>query len=267
MTDAPPVENVLKRRLAAGEPALVMSLRLARTVDIVGLVAASGHDGFYIDLQHCTMPLETAAQICTAGVYAGVTPLVRVPAAEEGLCARLLDGGAMGIIVPDVQSAAQARAIASWCRFPPRGVRSASGPLALARHRALPLVETAEIANAETLVICMLEGGDAIAAADEIAAVDGVDALFIGANDLTNRLGIPGQLEHARVRDAFAAAITAAKRHGKHLLIGGIRDPRVCRLYLDMGAAPMLFTGFDSAFLAEIAKAKADAFRALFETR
>lgn len=258
------VENTLKRRLAAGEPSIVLALRMARTIDVVGMVAASGHDAFYVDMQHNSMSVDDVSALCTAGIYAGITPLVRVPGADEGLCARLLDGGAMGIIVPDVTSAAQAQAVSSWCRFPPFGVRSAGSPLALARHRSLSAAELAPIANAETLVFAMLESQAGLDAAEAIAAVDGIDALFVGSNDLTAALGVPGEFAHPRMREAFAHAIAAASRHAKHLLVGGIADLEIFKTYVAMGAAPCQFAGTDSGLLAAAAAARVAAFRATF---
>lgn len=262
MTDPECVPNLLKRRLAAREPALVMSIRLARTVDVVGLIAAAGYHAFYVDLQHSTISLEDAGQLCTAEIYAGLTPLVRVPAVEEGLIVRVLDGGAMGIIVPDVKDADEARAIASWCRFPPEGVRSATGPLAMMRHRAHPMAALAPVANAETLILAMLESGEALSHAGAIAAVDGIDGLFIGSNDLSAALGVPGQHRHPDLQAAYRDAIAAAGAERKPVLAGGLSDPAILAEYVAMGAAPCAFTGMDAGFLASAAAARADAFRA-----
>lgn len=261
------VQNGLKRRLANREPAVVMSLRLARTVDVVGLIAAAGYDAFYVDLQHSTISLEDAGQLCTAGIYAGLTPLVRVPGADEGIITRVLDGGAMGIIVPDVRSEEDARAIAAWSRFPPAGVRSATGPLALMRHRKVPASVTGAVANAETLVIAMLESPEAVGNAEKIACVEGIDALFIGTNDLTSAMGIHGQYRHPDVQAAYRRAIAATNAYGKHLLVGGIADPAIVKEYVALGAAPCGFTGMDAALLLESASAKATAFRAELEAR
>lgn len=260
MNKAEYVANEVKRRLAAGEATVVMSVRLARTVDVVGLIAASGYHGFYVDLQHSNISLEDCGQLCTAGVYLGITPMVRVPSIEEGVVARVLDGGAMGIIVPDVKSADEARAVAAWSRFPPQGVRSATGPLALMRHRRVPLSELAPVADAETLLIAMLESPEAIDAAEEIAAVPGIDALFIGSNDLTASLGIPGEYRHPRVQKIYQRAIAAAKDHGKHLLVGGIADPEIMAEYVALGASPCAFTGMDAAFMAKAAGEQASKF-------
>lgn len=263
MSSKTPVSNVLKARLARGETTLVLRIKTARTVDIVGLARAAGYHALYVDLQHSTISLDDTAQICTAAVYAGVTPLVRVPVVDPATVGRLLDGGAMGIIVPDVTSAGLAREAVRLCRMPPLGERSTGGPIALTGFVPMPGARMAEIVNAETSVIAQLESAAAIDEAEAIAAVDGVDALFIGSNDLTLSLGIPGQYTHERTKDCFARAIAAAKKHGKHLLIGGIASAEIAKVYVDMGAAPCFFPGADSALFYAGAKQAAAAFEAL----
>ena len=113
------------------------------------------------------------------------------------------------------------------------------------------------------MVIAQLESAEAVEQAEAIAAVDGVDALFIGSNDLTLSLGIPGEFTHPRTRDCYARAIAAARSHGKHLFVGGIANPEVVRIYVEMGAAPCFFPGADSALLFKAAKDAATAFAAL----
>ena len=255
------VQNELKRRLKAREPSLAVALRLSRTVDVVGLLAAAGYHAFYVDLQHSSISLEDCAQLCTAGVYAGITPLVRVPDLNEGLIARVLDGGAMGIIAPDISTAHEARDLASWCRFPPAGARSATGPLAMMRHRRAPASEVAVIADAETLVIAMLESTAALENVSDIAAVEGIDALFIGSNDLTAAMGIAGEYRHPMLQDAYRAAIAACRTNGKELLVGGISDPAIIAEYVAEGAAACAFAGNDFVLLAQAAAETADRLR------
>ena len=266
MNNETPVRNVLKARLAAGQTTLVLRVKMGRTVDVVGIARAAGYHALYVDLQHSTISLDDTAQICTAAVYAGVSALVRVPVIDAAIIGRLLDGGAMGIIVPDVKNAAMAQDAVRLCRMPPLGERSIGGPIALTGFVPMPGARVAEIVNAETMVLAQLESAEAIGEAEAIAGVDGVDALFIGSNDLTLSLGIPGQYTHAKTKDCFARAIAAAKRHGKHLLIGGIPNADVAKVYVEMGAAPCFFPGADSALFYNGAKQAAVAFEALATT-
>ena len=101
------VRNSLKERLARGEVASSMTVRLSRSVEIAQVAATAGFDSLYIDLEHSSLSLETTSQICCAALTCGIAPLVRV--AQVALIQRVLDGGALGVIIPDVRTAAQAQ--------------------------------------------------------------------------------------------------------------------------------------------------------------
>src|SRR5690606_31881598 len=117
-------ENSAKQRMLAGELVICMGLRQARSVDIAPIVGACGFDALYIDMEHSPVSIETVSAICTAAVGFGVTPLVRVPGHDSEHLSRALDGGAMGIIVPHVDTAEQARAMVRMGKYPPVGHRS-----------------------------------------------------------------------------------------------------------------------------------------------
>src|SRR5690348_102631 len=189
--------NPARERLAKGELSLGIGLRQARTVDIAAAMATSGYDWLFIDLERGTMPLDTAVQISVAALAAGISPLVRVPARQYSLATRALDGGALGIVMPHVDTAEEARAVVDHLKYPPAGHRSVAGPQAFFGYRPEPVGEAARTMNAETLIVVMLETPQAIANADAIAAVPGIDVLLIGTNDLAMEMGIPGQFGHA----------------------------------------------------------------------
>src|SRR5690606_2570018 len=138
--------------------------------------------------------LETTALLCGACRAAGVVPLVRVPAADAALIARVLDAGAMGIIVPHVSCAREARHAVACAKYPPEGNRSISSSLALLNYRNFSPEQASPIINASVFVAVMIESVSSLENLDDIAAVEGVDMLFIGAGDLSSDLGIPGQL-------------------------------------------------------------------------
>ena len=115
------IKNHAKAQLAAGELALGMGLRQARTVDIAQIAQTAGFDWLFIDMEHNSMDIDTAAQICAAALVGGVTPIIRVPGHEPFHATRLLDTGAMGIVVPHVSTPEQAARIADMCRVPPAG--------------------------------------------------------------------------------------------------------------------------------------------------
>jgi len=255
--------NSAKQKLSAGKLVLCMGLRQARSPDIAMIAAECGFDAIYADMQHSPLSLETVSAICVGALGQGITPLVRPPSHAGDAISRALDGGAQGVIMPDVNDAAQARAVVDHGRFAPLGHRSVMGPTPALGYRALPLGEINQTLNAETLIVVMLESPQGIANADEIAAVPGVDILLIGSNDLCTELGIPGQLRHPKLREAYETAAKACRAHGKTLGVGGIRgDLDLQRDLVQLGAR-FVIAGSDTAYLAAAARKDVEALRGL----
>jgi 2-keto-3-deoxy-L-rhamnonate aldolase RhmA len=237
--------NATKQRVKNGELVLCMALRQARTVD----------------MEHCPVDLETTSAICVAALGAGVTPLVRVPCHDAHVLSRVLDGGAQGIIVPHVNTADEAQAVVACTRFSPQGKRSVMGSGPAVAYRALPLAEINALLNAQTLLIAMLETPMAIANADAIAAVDGIDILLIGSNDLCTEMGIPGELHHPRLRETYASVARACASRGKALGVGGIRgDTELQRELVGLGAR-FIIAGSDVQYLMNAARKDVQALR------
>src|SRR5713226_1601693 len=117
-------------RLKQGVPVLALGVRSSRTADIARIARSSGHHAIWVDLEHSTMPIDTAASICAAAMDIGLAPFARIPEREYGVIGRLLDGGVLGIIAPRVETVDQARDVLDACRFPPYGHRSAVATLA-----------------------------------------------------------------------------------------------------------------------------------------
>lgn len=256
-------ENLAKRKLAARELVLCMGLRQARSVDISMIAAAAGFDAIYVDMEHSPISFETTSAICAGSIGLGITPIVRPPGHDPHACSRLLDGGAMGLLVPHVNTAEQARALVDATRFPPVGHRSVMGAGPASLYRALPLGDVNQLQNEQTLLIAMLETPEGIANAGAIAAVPGIDCLLIGSNDLCTELGIPGQLRHPRLRAAYETAAKACSEHGKALGVGGIRgDVELQSDLLAMGAR-FVIAGSDVSYLAVAAKKDVEGLRAL----
>jgi len=255
--------NAARGRLAGGALVLCLGLRQARTPDIAQIAAACGFDAIYLDMEHSPLSLETVSAICVAALGAGVTPLVRPPGHGAEWIGRILDGGAQGLVVPHVDTAAEAEAIVRAARFPPLGRRSVMGPGPALGYRALPLAEVNATLNAETLVICMIETPEAVRNAEAIAAVPGVDCLLIGSNDLCTEMGVPGQLRHPSLLDAYRDVVAACRAHGKALGIGGIRgDAELQGRLFDLGAR-FLIAGNDVSYLMAAARADVAALRRL----
>ena len=258
----PELKNLTKDKLAKGELALGVGLRQARSVDIGKAMKTAGFDWLFIDMEHNAMDIDIATQIAVAGQDAGITPIVRVPGFEHHLAARALDGGAQGIVFPHVDDAETAARLVSYCRYPPQGKRSMTGALPQLDFKSYPFGETAKMVNDATLIVIMLETPEAIANADKIAAVPGVDVLLIGTNDLCMEMGIPGEFMHERVQDAYKTMIAACKAHGKVPGMGGIYAPDQMKTYIDLGAR-MILSGSDFAFMMKGAREQAAAVRAL----
>jgi 4-hydroxy-2-oxoheptanedioate aldolase len=255
------IRNAVKERLARGEVASSMTVRLTRGVEIAQLAKTAGFDSLYVDLEHSSLSLETTGQICIAALQAGIAPFVRVPQLE--LAQRVLDGGALGIIVPDVRSAAQARDAVRAAKYPPLGERGFATALPHFQFRSMPANEQYAALNTATMVIVQFESADSVDRADEIFAVEGVDLVLFGTNDMTADMGIPGEYDHPRVRDAYARAIAAAKKHGKHVGVGGLGGrPKLVADFVKMGAR-YVSTGTDLGFLLSAATASAHQVRAL----
>src|SRR5882757_6871866 len=106
-------------RLKRGVPVVALGVRSSRTADIARIAHSSGHHALWVDLEHSTMPIDTAALICGAALDLGLAPFVRIPERDYGVIGRLLDGGALGLIAPRVETVEQAQDIIAACRFPP----------------------------------------------------------------------------------------------------------------------------------------------------
>ncbi|MFM8679521.1 MAG: HpcH/HpaI aldolase family protein [Alphaproteobacteria bacterium] len=255
--------NALKERLARGEVAASMTVRLVADPAVALLARSAGFDTIYVDLEHGPFSIETAARICVAAQEAGLAPLVRVPARGPEWISRVLDGGAMGVIVPHVDSAAEAREAVAAAMYPPLGRRSAAGALPQFGFAGPPAAEAMRAANAATMVVVQLETAAAIAAADEILAVEGVDMALLGANDLLADIGAPGDFDDPRLMQAYARVIDACRRLGRHVGVGGLAGrPDLAARCVAMGAR-YVSTGTDLGFLLDAATKRATAAHAL----
>lgn len=255
-------ENKTKQKLARNELALGFGVGHLRTGATAMLAAAADHDWLFIDMEHGALSVHEATQICIAALPTGVTPIVRVCAGALDEGTRCLDNGALGVIVPHVDTAERAKEIASAFRYPPLGHRSWGGPPAVFGFKPPGNAEAQAALNKAVLVVAMIESPQAVANADAIAAVEGIDALLIGTSDLTAELGISGQIGHARVAEAYEKVGDACRAHGKALGMGGVYDKENASRYI-RGGARMILSGSDHAYLMAGAKARAEVLRAV----
>ncbi len=249
--------NAFKEKLTRGDVVSSMTVRLVRSVEIVTIAKSAGFDAIYVDMEHSGFDFNETGQICMMALASGIAPFVRVPANRPEYIARALDGGALGIIAPDVRSAEEARAVVAASKFPTLGTRGFSGSLPHTAFRSFPAKDLVSALNDATMVIVQFESGEAVNRADEIAAVDGVDMVLIGTNDLMADLGIAGNFDSPLVEDTYRKTIDACRRHGKHAGVGGLSSrPELVERYIRMGAR-YVSTGTDTAFLVGAATQRA----------
>jgi 2-keto-3-deoxy-L-rhamnonate aldolase RhmA len=257
------LNNSLLTKMRAGGLGICMIVKQMRSVEIAVAAKSCDFDAIYVDLEHSVISESDAAQICVASLLAGITPLVRVPSHDSHYAARILDAGAMGVVVPHVNTADEARAIVSACKFAPLGERSVASSWPHMGYQSFPPDEIRRAFNQQTLVAVMLETPEAVANADAIAAVEGVDLLHIGSTDLCDAMGIPGQFSHPDVEKAFAKVIEACRRHGKIAGVGGMgTEPETTKKILRMGVR-FVTAGNDWGFMMAAARQRASMLRQL----
>ena len=227
------IKNIAKERLVAGELSIGMGVKAVRGVEIGRIMKTAGYDWLFIDLEHGPTSVETAYAICVAALDVNIAPIVRVPHGELALATRCLDGGALGIVIPHIDTADEARAMVNAFRYQPLGHRSIAGGYPQFGFAPTPAAQVTKEMNDATLVIAMIETPRAVENAAEIAAVPGIDVLLMGTNDLCLEMGIPGKLDDERVVAAVNSVVAACKRHGKWAGLGGVYGKELLKRYID----------------------------------
>jgi len=253
--------STFKRRLAANELTLGTMVFESFTPGIAQIAAAAGAQFLLYDMEHSSAGFETMKAQFAAARGLPVVPLVRVPAGEYHFIARALDAGAHGVMVPMVDSVDQARHAVACSHYPPMGRRGAA--FGMAHDDYLPGAPKDKIAaaHARTVLIALIETPGGVADADAIAALPGVDMLWLGHFDLTNFMGIPGEFEHPDYLAAVTRVVAAARRHGKPAGFLALDDPWA-RRYHALGFR-VFACGLDVQLLQSALAARIGALRAL----
>ncbi|MFF7291804.1 HpcH/HpaI aldolase/citrate lyase family protein [Microbacterium sp. NPDC008134] len=221
------------------------------------VAAGSGLDWLLIDMEHSANTLESVLLQLQAVAAYPVAPVVRAPANDIVALKQILDLGAQNVIVPMVSSAAEARAAVAATRYPPAGVRGVGS--ALARSARWNRVDGYLRDSAQhTSLTVQIETAAGVEAAAEIAAVDGVDAVFVGPSDLSASMGLLGQQTHPEVVAAVERVFAAAKTAGTPVGVNAF-DPTAAEAYLAAGA-DFVAVGADVALLARASEALAARF-------
>jgi 2-keto-3-deoxy-L-rhamnonate aldolase RhmA len=208
-------DNPVKHRLADGGSAFGAMVFEFFSPGLAQILKVAGAEFALYDMEHSGAELGAIKEQAAYCRGLGVVPMVRVPTTQYHFVARCLDAGMMGIMVPMVETVQQARDIVAFTRYPPGGVRGAGFGMAHDDYEAGAPADKMAMALRRTLVICQIETAKGAASVDEIAAVDGVDVVWLGHFDLTNFMGIPGQFTHPDFLRAVDAIVAAARKHGK----------------------------------------------------
>jgi 2-keto-3-deoxy-L-rhamnonate aldolase RhmA len=206
--------NTTRARLLQGETVFGCGLQVYRAPEIPRAFAAAGFDYVFIDMEHGSFNLETVHDMIVSSKLAGITPIVRVGEVQYTLCARLLDQGAQGIILPRVEDPAILAEALSWMRFPPAGKRGFGINPTMVDYEARSMPEIIEHQNRETLAVVQVETVLAVERREELLSLPGLDVMMIGPADLSIALGIPGQFDHPLLLETVDKVVETCNRHG-----------------------------------------------------
>ena len=244
-------------KLRRNEPAFGVMLRAVRMPAVVLMARHAGFDFVMVDMEHGTYSLGEAENLFSAAAGAGLDAYVRVPELSRGCVSRALDSGARGVMAPMLETAEQARALVGWAKYPPLGGRGlATSGAHTGWHRGLAAADIMAEANRSTLSIAQIETARAVANIEEIAQVEGLDALLIGPNDLAVSLGCPGNLDTPEEAEAIASVAEAAQRNGK--IFGMHASAAMLSRWAGKGLR-LVMHSLDSEILAQGLKAAAEA--------
>ena len=206
--------NYIKRKLANGETVVGTMMIEFATRGIGRLAAAASAEFGVYDMEHSGWSMETIGMLLATARSSELVPLVRPPAVEYHYIARALDLGAMGIVMPFIDEPEQAEFVVACTRYPPLGRRGAAFTIGHDDYRPGDVKEKMRTANDEVMVVVQIESTRGLENVERIAAVQGVDAVWIGQFDLTASMGIPGDVTHPDFKAAQRRILEACQRAG-----------------------------------------------------
>ena len=207
-------DNRFKQVCDAGGIPLGHMIMEFGTRGIAHLLDAAGLDFVLIDMEHTSFTLSQVADLIGWFRATAIAPFVRIPQIEHHFIARLLDAGALGLMIPDVQTAEEAQLIVNAAKFPPIGERGLIAGVAHTDYKAVDAGEFMTYANDNLTIICQIESQAGLDNLDAIANTSGVDVLWVGQNDLSQNLGIRGQFQHEKFLAALRQVVEAGQKHG-----------------------------------------------------
>ena len=205
----------LKEKMSAGDFCVGPFLKAGSSA-LIEVMGYAGLDFAILDMEHGPLSYEAMEHQVLAAERVGLAPIVRVEAITESAIMRPLDKGATGLIVPHVDSAAMAQDVIRYARFGPQGERGMDIYARAAQYGHMPKREYLQKANETTLLALQIEGAEGMRHLDEILAVAGSDVIFVGPYDLSQSLGVPGEIDHpdvVRTVEQIVEKVMAANRH------------------------------------------------------
>ena len=219
-------KNPVKEKLLKGET-VVGPVISVNSVEVATQAAALGFDFIWLEMEHTPLSLEIVRNIVLATRGLPAVPIARPPVNELWMAKRLLDSGVLGVIFPFTSTPDLARQAVASCRYPPHGLRGSGADLATFRWPAPGGYY--DFADENVLVVTVVENSEGLSHIDEIAAVPGIDVIFIGTSDLSFSLGLRGQQDHPKLEAAIAKIVAAGKKHGKFLGRPGLTPEHITR--------------------------------------
>lgn len=229
---SPSLNPFKARLLTKNSPPLIGTWLMSAAPSTAEALGFCGFDFLTVDMEHVPIDVADAVNILRAIAGTPAQPLVRLAWNDRVLVKRMLDAGARTIMFPFIENAAEAKAAVSYTRYPPEGVRGVAGIHRASRFGRLP--DYLQSASQDIAVIVQLETPEAIGRLAEIAAVPGVDAVFVGPGDLSASMGHIGEIEHPDVQDLIKAAASMAREFDKPIGIVG-SSPELVREFLGYG--------------------------------
>lgn len=232
--------NRVRQALKAGEAVVGTMVSDMRNPEVAYVLAAAGMDFLMVDTEHSSPGIETVQNIVRSARAAGLVPLARVTENQYAFIARILDTGAMGIMVPRVDTPEQARHVVRSAKYPPLGERGFGARGVVTDYEPVTVRDVVEWVNEHTLVIVQIESGEAVANLDPITRVPGVDVALIGPNDLSVSLGVPGDFKHPRFIEAVERTFEICLKNSVSPALH-TSDLEAVKRYRDMGMRFLMY--------------------------
>jgi len=227
--------RTLKQRLAAGETAMICSIGRVWHQNLVNIIGMSGgFHGLWFDFEHTGMTISELEVATAVARVHGLDTFCRIAPTDYAIATRCLEAGSSGVMAAQIYSAAQAEEFVKWTKFAPRGNRGMNTGGWDAQFTMLPVTEFIRRANEESFVAIQIETSQSVAECEAIAAIEGVDALFLGPVDLSQSLGVTGQFFHEKCLAAIDRVAAACRNSGKSWAAVAI-DPQHAEMLVDKG--------------------------------